>query len=138
MFLSYTADRYLVKGVDIMSDASLGKAGEEAAVKYLCHTLGYTVLSQNYRNRLGEIDIIAQDGDTLVFVEVKTRRSQQCGRPAEAVENRKQRKLSLVALSYMTRHHCWHMPCRFDVVEVVPSPQGFHLHHIRHAFLSQA
>lgn len=138
MFLSYTADRYLIKGVDIMSDASLGKAGEEAAAKYLRHTLGYAVLSQNYRNRLGEIDIIAQDGDTLVFVEVKTRRSQQCGRPAEAVENRKQRKLSLVALSYMTRHHCWHMPCRFDVVEVIPSPRGFHIHHIRHAFLSQA
>lgn len=121
-----------------MSDALLGKTGEEAAANYLRHTLGCEILSQNYRNRLGEIDIIAKEDDTLVFVEVKTRQSQQWGRPAEAVENRKQRKLSLVALSYMTQHHCWQMPCRFDVIEVIPSPRGFHIHHIRHAFLSKA
>lgn len=121
-----------------MAGQTLGKAGEEAAVSYLLHTAGYAVIKQNYRTRIGEIDIVAQDGCTLVFIEVKTRQSQQCGRPAEAVERRKQRKLSLAALSYMAQHGCWHNPCRFDVIEVMPSAQGFHINHIRHAFLSRA
>lgn len=121
-----------------MDEKTLGKAGEEAAASYILDTLKYTLLKQNYRSRIGEIDLIAQDGSTLVFIEVKTRRSKRCGRPAEAVERRKQRKISLAAQAYMAQYNCWHRPCRFDVIEVMPSRQGtFYIHHIRHAFLSQ-
>lgn len=80
-----------------MSDPEkeLGKAGEERAALYLKRQCGYRILQRNYRTRLGEIDIIARDCDTIVFVEVKTRRSLCYGYPAEAVAQHKQFKLRL-------------------------------------------
>lgn len=117
-----------------MNDKQLGVTGEEFASRYL-ETNQYRILCRNFRTAYGELDIIAQDKDTLVFIEVKTRRSTQYGQPGEAVSYRKQRKLSRMAAIYLARHNVWHWPCRFDVIEVFAS-RGTEprIHHIRHAF----
>ena len=81
---------------------TLGRLGEKLALTYL-QDLGYKILSRNYRIRLGEVDIIAEDNGTLVFIEVKTRYGDSCGLPFEAVTPRKQRQLSKVALEYIGR-----------------------------------
>ncbi len=95
----------------------LGKSGEETAVLFLKKT-GYLILERNYRNRFGEIDVIAKDGDFLVFVEVKTRKSFRCGKPFESVDYRKQRQISKVALDYISRNDEYDRPARFDVIAV--------------------
>jgi ribonuclease HII len=96
---------------------STGQLGEEQAAAYLCG-LGYEVIARNWRCERGEIDIIARDGGTLVFVEVKTRRSDRFGPPTEAVDTRKQERLRLLALSYI--HTTGHSAAayRFDVASV--------------------
>ncbi len=94
-----------------------GKNGEDLAVHYL-KKQGYTIVVRNYRQRIGEIDIIARDGECLVFVEVKTRRTGRYGSPFEAVDNRKQIQISKVALEYMTRYKFDDVEARFDVVAV--------------------
>jgi len=102
-----------------------GQTGEDLAVCYL-ENQGYTIVERNYRMRMGEIDIIARDGESLVFVEVKTRRSSRFGSPFEAVDFRKQQQVSRVALAFMTRNRCEEMPVRFDVIGVHlerPSPR---------------
>ena len=119
-----------------MDDKELGRRGEEAAAQYICSQKHYLLLCKNYRSRLGEIDLIAQDGSVIVFIEVKTRNSRHYGQPAEAVEKHKQHKLTLAAKSYLSRYGLWHRPCRFDVIEVMPSAAGFCIHHIPHAFWS--
>lgn len=99
---------------------------------------GYHIRCCNYRNRLGEIDIIADDGDTIVFIEVKTRTTAAYGRPCEAVERRKRRKLTQVASAYLSQFGLWEKPCRFDVIEVWPGRQGTpSLRHVVHAFLAE-
>ena len=118
-----------------MDDKVLGQAGELAACDYLACQKQMQILTRNYRSRTGEIDIIARDNDTLVFIEVKTRQSCRHGQPCEAVSRRKQQKIIHAAMSYLSRHNIWDFPCRFDVIEVMPSASGqFHIHHIRHAF----
>jgi putative endonuclease len=77
-----------------------GQEGEALAARHLKKN-GYRIIEKNYRTKLGEIDIIAKDKDTLVFVEVKSRRSWQFGNPKAAVTPRKQRKISMVALHYL-------------------------------------
>ena len=94
-----------------------GKSGEDLAVHYL-KKQGYTIVVRNYRQRIGEIDIIARDGECLVFVEVKTRRNSRYGSPFEAVDNRKQIQISKVALEYMTRYKYDDVEARFDVVAI--------------------
>ena len=79
---------------------------------------GYEILEYNYRCRLGEIDIIARDGDYLVFCEVKYRADDRKGTPAEAVDYAKQRVISKSALYYMTVNGIDEIPCRFDVVSI--------------------
>jgi len=94
----------------------LGEKGEGLAAKFL-RQKGYRILEQNYKTRAGEIDIIAMDGDTLVFIEVKTRESLNYGRPFEAVTAYKRKKISNVAMLYLKRLPS--MPaCRFDVVSI--------------------
>ncbi len=95
----------------------IGRTGEDLAVCYL-ENLGYTIVERNYRKRIGEIDIIARDGECLVFIEVKTRRSSRFGSPFDAVDFRKQQQISRVALAYMTQHRCGDVPVRFDVIGV--------------------
>ncbi len=101
----------------------LGNSGENSAIQFLKDE-GCTILERNYRTRFGEIDIIAQDGDFIVFVEVKTRRSIRCGNPFEAVDIRKQRRISKVALDYITRRGLHDTPARFDVIAVTPQRGG--------------
>jgi putative endonuclease len=94
----------------------LGEKGEGLAAKFL-RKKGYKIIEQNYQTRIGEIDIIAMDGETLVFVEVKTRESLYYGRPFEAVTGLKRRKISNVATLYLKRLKDV-PPCRFDVVSI--------------------
>jgi putative endonuclease len=95
----------------------LGKFGEDLARNRL-KDLGYRVLETNYRCPLGEIDLIARDGETLVFVEIKTRRNQPSSSAKEAVHKRKQVQLSKAALAYMKHKNLWGSKARFDVVAI--------------------
>ena len=95
----------------------LGARGEALAVKHL-KRLGYRIVEQNYRVRAGEIDIIAEQDGTLVFIEVKTRTDTLFGPPFEAITASKKVSLSKVALEYMSRHNCHDRPARFDVIGV--------------------
>jgi putative endonuclease len=104
---------------------SLGQKGEELAVTRL-KALNYKILERNFKCHLGEIDIIARDKSTLVFIEVKTRATRDFGGPAAAVHERKQRQLSKVALVYLSQKKLFNIPARFDVVAVellAPSPR---------------
>jgi len=96
---------------------SLGSRGERAAAKYL-RRKGYKIVAHGNRLRSGELDLVAVDGRTVVFVEVKTRRSDQYGNPAEAVDLRKQRRLTRLAVTYLKRHGLLEYPARFDVVAI--------------------
>jgi len=97
-----------------------GHSSEALAARHL-KRLGYRILEQNYRTQAGEIDIIAQDRDTLVFVEVKARRSRHFGSPKWAVNFRKQQKISMAALYYLKTTHQTHTRARFDVVSITAS-----------------
>lgn len=109
-----------------------GREGERAAASYL-RRQGMRVLVRNYRAAPGEIDLIARDGDTLVFVEVKTRRA---GNPAEAVTPEKQKRLTLTALHFLHRHRALEVRSRFDIVAIVwPDEKGTpSIEHFRNAF----
>ena len=97
---------------------SLGRRGERAAVWYL-RRRGYKILAQGSRLKPGELDIVALDRHrTLVFVEVKTRQSQDTGHPAEAVNLDKQRRLTRLAVTFMKRHGLLEYPARFDVIAI--------------------
>lgn len=95
----------------------LGHEGEDLACAEL-ERRGYLVLTRNHRSRFGEIDIVARDGDTVVFVEVKARLGGEFGNPAEAVTPRKQQRLVAMAEEYVSRYRLHDTPCRFDVVAV--------------------
>lgn len=94
-----------------------GKLGEELAADAL-RGLGYAILATRYRTRYGEIDIVAQDQETLVFVEVKARRNDRYGSAAESVTNSKQRRIAAMALDYLNWVNRLDDPCRFDVVAI--------------------
>ncbi len=96
---------------------TLGRLGEDLARERL-EDLGYRILKSNYRCPLGEIDLVARDGDVLVFVEIKTRRGEYLGQVKEAVNRRKQGQLSKVALAYMKSNNLWGSKARFDVVAI--------------------
>jgi putative endonuclease len=95
----------------------LGKLGEDLAVKKI-KQLGYQYITRNYRCALGEIDLIARDGDCLVFLEIKTRKGRPIGYSKEAIDHRKRRQISKVALTYMKAHHCVDIRSRFDVIAI--------------------
>jgi len=97
---------------------SLGKHGEELASEFL-ESAGLRIIVRNYRNKTGEIDIIARDQETLVFVEVKTRKSLTYGQPYEAVSRKKQKQICRLALYYMTRNKHHDQAVRFDVISIV-------------------
>ncbi len=94
----------------------LGEKGEGLAVKFL-KKKGYKIIKQNYKTPIGEVDIIAKEGETLVFIEVKTRESVEYGLPFEAVNSFKRRKIVNVALLYLKRFKEI-PPCRFDVISI--------------------
>lgn len=101
-----------------IGSGSLGIEGERLAARYL-QQRGYRILARGHRQRLGELDLIALDGSTLVFVEVKTWRRGDVGDPSEAVDARKQDRLTRAALIYLKRRRLLEHPARFDVVSIV-------------------
>ena len=112
-----------------------GDRGERAAVKYLKRQ-GFRIVSRNYATPWGEIDIVALDGDTIVFVEVKTRQSIAAGHPFEAVTHEKQSKLTRMALVYLKKYKLLEHPARFDVVSIIWPEESRHpeITHFRNAF----
>jgi putative endonuclease len=101
-----------------MARQELGKKGEELAVAAL-ESRGYAIIARRYRTRCGEIDIVADDRGTLIFVEVKARANAEFGTAAEAVTPWKQRRLVRMARDYLTREQIHDRPCRFDVVAIM-------------------
>lgn len=106
-----------------------GSRYERIAGAYL-ESHGYKIIQYNYRCRLGEIDIIARDGTYLVFCEVKYRKDERKGYPAEAVDHRKQTVLARCAMCYVAAKRLAGMPCRFDVIGIL----GEEITHIKNAF----
>ncbi len=103
--------------------AALGRSGEDEAERLLA-SRGFRILRRRFRTRAGEIDLVAEEGGTLVFIEVKTRSSLACGRPAEAVGRHKQARLRRAAQIYLLETGAHDRPCRFDVVEVLEEASG--------------
>lgn len=95
-----------------------GDIGENIAKEYL-KSKGYRIIKANFKNAIGEIDIIAYDGEILVFVEVKYRKNSMFGLPREAVNLAKQNKIKLVATSYIKKYKLFDKACRFDVLEIL-------------------
>jgi putative endonuclease len=112
---------------------SLGRTGEELALAHL-KAMKYKIIERNYRCPLGEVDIIAKEEGSLVFVEVKTRATKDFGGPAAAVNQRKQRQLSRVALMYLNQKKVKDAPARFDVVAVDLSGSQPRIEVIQNAF----
>ena len=110
-----------------------GEQGESLAVWYLKKN-GYKILEQNYRTNLGEIDIIAREKKTLVFVEVKSRRSIRYGSPKWAVTPKKQRTISMVALSYLKATKQTDARARFDVVTIISNQDQPQIEIVKNAF----
>lgn len=101
-----------------MQSNTFGKRSEIIATDYLKEK-GYKILETNYKNKIGEIDIIAQDKDYIVFVEVKARMSQAFGHPFEAIDERKQYKIHQVASLYLVQKRKYGKPCRFDAISIL-------------------
>lgn len=111
----------------------LGITGEQLAQNFLAKK-GYRILTTNYRSRYGEIDIVCLDGDTVVFVEVKTRSSEKFGTPAEAVTFRKRNRLRQLAQMYLITHNLETYPVRFDVLSLIFSSPRIEIEHLIGAF----
>lgn len=110
-----------------------GDLGEDAARRYL-EGRGFRVLDRNWRYKQWELDLVCRDGDTVVFVEVKTRRVGAMGTPADALDRKKQARLVKAASQYLTKHALWDEPCRFDLAGVVDTGDSMDVEHIENAF----
>ncbi len=110
-----------------------GQLGEDLAAQYL-EQQGFRILERNYRFERGEIDIIAEEGNELVFVEVKARRSTVFGAPEDAVTEEKQEQVYAVADGYLFEHDIDNRPCRFDVVAIEYHEKSPDIRHIRDVF----
>lgn len=115
------------------SRRALGALGEEMAARHL-ERLGYRLAERNVRLRGGELDIVAWDGATLVFVEVRARRGEAMGAPAESVDWRKRRRLSALAAAYLHTRKLGEVPCRFDVIAIQWSGERHTIDHFVDAF----
>ena len=116
-----------------MNNKHLGDRGESYAEDYL-RRQGYRILTRNYRTKIGEIDLIADDHGTLVFIEVKTRSSVHYGVPAEAVNYKKKQKIIQTAYWYLYEQRRENTICRFDVLEVYAIGNNWNVHQIKGAF----
>ena len=105
-----------------------GKRSEIIAADYL-EKKGYKILETNYKNKIGEVDIIARDGDYIVFVEVKARFSQAFGHPFEAIDERKQQKIHAIASLYLIKNKKYGTNCRFDAISIlgIENPEITHI-----------
>jgi putative endonuclease len=116
-------------------EKSLGKRGEDAAAKFLKRQ-GFHILARSLDSPLGELDIVAVDGRTVVFVEVKTRRSNDAGLPSEAIDQRKEQRMTQAALAYLKSKRLLSYSARFDVVAIT-WPENVHqptIEHFKNAF----
>jgi putative endonuclease len=112
----------------------LGNRGERIAASFL-RKQGCQIIEKNYHSRLGEIDIVAKEGESIVFVEVKTRRSTDFGLPEEALSYDKRRRLSKLALNYLAHRRIEGSNCRFDVVSILMDNNKVkHIELIKNAF----
>jgi putative endonuclease len=121
-------------------EKTLGQRGEAAAARYLLRR-GYKILARGDRFGPGELDLVALDrkaagGRTVVFVEVKTRQSSERGRPGEAVDRRKQEKLTRLAATFLKRYGLQSLPARFDIIAITwPAEKWLPvIEHIENAF----
>jgi putative endonuclease len=112
---------------------TLGEIGENLACDEL-QRRGYEILARRYRRRGGEIDIIAIDGPTLVFIEVKTRAGTDYGTGAEAITWTKRRRIMSVAMEFVARERFTDRSCRFDVVSIELAPEGARVQVYTNAF----
>jgi len=110
-----------------------GKQGEALAAAYL-EKEGYQIIERNYRCLFGEMDLVARDGQTIVFVEVKSRKSDRFGVPQLSVGPQKQKKLSQIALHYLEQKRFYPCDARFDVIAIRMRPEGHQVELIRNAF----
>ncbi len=117
-----------------MRNQSLGQMGEVLACQYLLGK-GYMILDKNFRNKLGEIDLVAKDGKTICFIEIKTRRSSEYGEPFLAVNSTKQHKMVQLALSYLKyKFRSTEVLSRFDVISIHFKQEEPILNHLVNAF----
>ena len=110
-----------------------GMNGQQEAERYLIEK-GVGIIERNYRIKSGEIDLIGQDGEYVVFIEVKYRSSLSFGYPCEAVNIKKQRKIIKTALHYINHKRLSHCGFRFDVVEILKQNGSLEITHIENAF----
>ena len=119
---------------DLQSAYSLGRCGEEAAMRYL-ERRKFRIVAQGFRLFRGEIDIIAYDKATLVFVEVKTRRSREFYSPEESVTPAKQKQIRKIAQGFLALHKIMEVECRFDVLSLIKTDRGeYIIRHFKNAF----
>ena len=118
---------------NLRSQIPLGRRGERAAEKYLRHN-GYRIVARNFRAAGAEIDLVAMDGETLVFIEVKTRRSRIAGAPEEAVDERKQTRMRRAAEVFARRYRADEIEMRFDIAAVDASGRRLEIELLRNAF----
>jgi len=111
----------------------LGRQGEQLAAQFL-HAQHYVIVARNYRCTFGEVDLIVQDRETLVFVEVRTQSGPTFGDPLESVTLRKQRQIAKVATHYTLRHHIDNRPLRFDVIGIRWECGEPRISHVKGAF----
>jgi len=107
----------------VISRIQLGAIGEDAAMRVL-RRRGYRIRDRNLRCPMGELDLVAEDGGTLVFLEVKTRSTSDYGGPFEAISPLKRRRLQRLAVYYLATRRLMDRPCRFDAVSVSVDPAG--------------
>ncbi len=110
-----------------------GRQGEDVAVQFLLKK-GYRIVERNFRCPFGEMDIVARQADTLVFVEVRSRRTEGFGGPLDSIGALKQKKLSRIALCYIQKHHLEGQKARFDVLGVRLRDNGHEIEMIMNAF----
>lgn len=111
----------------------LGDAGEEAAARHLA-AQGYRIVARNHRCKLGEVDLVAESGELLVFVEVRTRTTDRFGAPEETVTARKQARVVRAARDFLARWRGAERGARFDVISIVDAEDGARVTHLPGAF----
>ncbi len=116
-----------------MNKIELGEMGELLALEYLINE-GYTLLAKNYRTAFGEIDLVVSKDETIIFVEVRTRRTLSFGTPEESITRVKRERLIRLALQFCAHHYLYSQNLRFDVIAIYLDNDKPKLHHIPHAF----
>ena len=118
-----------------MNKRSIGNIGEDIAVRWLVKNKNYNILDRNYSTGYGEIDIIAEDGKALVFIEVKFRNGTDFGYPYEAVNKNKQCRICKAALQYVQKkYNTADINIRFDVVELIKKDGVYYIRYTENAF----